>query len=602
MLNTSPSGDYKFERQTRRGMVILQAVVIIFFLLSMNAETFLGPTLDDSWIHYQFVKNMAEFGEVSFNAGEWSTGTTSLMWNLLLLPGVMIGIPVMQLSIVIGIILYFILGQQIFFLFKSYWKNELNNILSVLIVLITGNIVWYSLSGMETMLFLVLGLWWIDSFKKEKWWLAGILAGALMLTRIEGLLFILMGLFFTVKRFSAQGKFVKPSIVQVACSIPLMLPSFILNYIVTGKFYPTTMAGKKWLYGVGDGFFGFSIFRSIRYVMAWIATFYQTNWWPQMIDRPSTIQYPLVKLITRGRIDKQAQAFGLEPYPIWFQALTVIIGMILLLILLRGMYRVLKPALVNIFKRGVPSAWELLVYWFIGHNLIYLLLMPIRGHGGRYQAVNFILAGLFIVAGTDVCVKTKNLKYKIFNYAFKPGLLLIYLFSIVVWGNIYTASVLHVNEVHAAAGKWLDNNLPEDTEIAVFDVGAIKYFSQLPITDIAGLTDREALQYVLNGDVVPIMKKRNVKYLAMIEEQSVRGIIPFHSAFYDKLGIRAEIGVTLNLTPVQRFSIPLETWYRHWVALRTHSPVIAVYKVDWIGENSTVPAEDSIEPPSDLKP
>lgn len=583
MSDLFTSNNYRYQRQTRIGIAVLQAAVIIFFLLSMNAETYLGPTLDDSWIHYQFVRNMAELGEVSFNAGEWSTGTTSLMWNLVLVPGVMLGLPVMPLSIIFGIMLYFILGQQLYSVFRSYWRNELNNIVSVLIVLITGNIVWYSLSGMETMLFLVLGLWWIGAFVKEKWWLAGILAGALMLTRIEGLLFLLIGLLLTVKRFHTGGKFVKPAFLQLICSIPLMLPSFILNQLVTGRFYPTTMAGKKWLYGLNEGFFGFSLERTVKYLQAWIATFYQTNWWPQMIGRQSTIHYHLLKLFSKDYTDKPDIRFAVEPYPLWFQAFTLIVGIVLLLILLRGLYRVMRPALANFFRHDRPAAWELLVYWFLGHNLIYLLLMPIRGHGGRYQAVNFILAGLFMAAGTDMCAKVKNLKSRILASGLRPAVLLIYLLSIITWADIYTASILHVNQVHVAAGKWLRANVPPDTPIAVFDVGAVKYFSQLPVTDIAGLTDREALKYVLDGDVVPLLEKRNVRYLAMVENLPFREDQTFFNVYYDRLGIRPEIGRSLNLIPAAKFSIPRQTWFRHWVALRTHSPVIAIYEVEWIG-------------------
>ena len=583
MSDLSASNNYRYERQTRIVIAVLQAAVMIFFLLSMNAETYLGPTLDDSWIHYQFVRNMAELGEVSFNAGEWSTGTTSLMWNLVLVPGVMLGLPVMPLSIIFGIILYFILGQQLYSVFRSYWRNELNNAISVLIVAITGNIVWYSLSGMETILFLVLGLWWIGAFIKEKWWLAGILAGALMLTRIEGLLFLLMGLFLTVKRFHGGGKFVKPALLQLICSIPLMLPSFILNQLVTGRFYPTTMAGKKWLYDLNEGFIGFSLVRTVKFVTAWIATLYQTNWWPQIIDRQSTIQYHLLKLISKEYVDKPFGKSAVESYPLWFQAFTLIVGIVLLLILLRGVFRVMRPAIANFFRHDRPAAWELLIYWFMGHNLIYLLLMPIRGHGGRYQAVNFILAGLFMAAGADLCVKVRNLKYKVFVYGLRPAVFLIYVLSIITWADIYTASVRHVNEVHVAAGKWLRDNVPPKTPIAVFDVGAIKYFSQLPVTDIAGLTGREALKYVLNGDVVPLLKKRDVKYLAMVENLPLREDQQYFNVYYDRLGIRPAIGRSLNLIPAAKFSIPRQTWFRHWVALRTHSPVIAIYEVEWIG-------------------
>ena len=585
---TLPSADYMYEKQTRIGIFGFQILIILYFILCMNSITFWGPTLDDSWIHYQYVKNLAEHGEVAFNAGEWSTGTTSILWDLLLIPGYKLGIPIVPLSLGLGIILFLILGQQIYAIFRTFWKDELNNTLSIAIVLLTGNMTWYALSGMETLLFLVLGCWWIQVFQKEKWWLAGIIAGLLMLTRIEGLLFFLMGIFFCWKKLFGRGNYLKPILVQIACGIPLTLPSFILNKFVTGKFYPTTMAGKKWLYSIDPGFLSLSVANVKRYVLSWIATFYQTNWWPQMIDRPSTIQYPIIRLITKGRIDKTAPEFGLEPYPMWFQALTILVGIILFLVLLRGMYRLLRPLVKNLLNKREVQSWELLLYWFIGQNLIYILLMPHRGHGGRYQAVNFIVAGIFLIAGTDGCIRDRMWWKKVRQYFLKPLVLIIYFFSIISWGNIYASSVKHVNDVHRTAGEWLRDSFPQNTVLAVFDVGAIKYFSQLPVVDIAGLTDLEVLQYVLAGDVIPIMRERGAEYLVMIEEPAKpkKGLTDapelYHSDFYERLGIIREIGRSIELRPVKRFAISQELWFRHWVALRTHSPVIMVYKIEWL--------------------
>jgi|GEM_PF-1526467 len=587
MTLSTQSSIYRFEHRSRIAIFAAQILIIAGFLICMLNSTSLGPTLDDSYIHYQYVKNLAEYGEVSFNPGQWSTGTTSLFWNILLLPGVLAGIPIIPLSLFLGIALYLVIGQQVYSVFKTYWKSEINNLLSVAIVIMTGNLAWYALSGMETLLFISLGLWWIDSFRKQRWALAGLLAGALMLTRIEGMLFFLLGVFFTIKQFPQIKTAVKPLLLQLVCGLPVTLPSFILNKMVTGNFYPTTMAGKKWLYGISPGFISLSLPDLKRFILSWAATLYQTNWWPQIIGRPSSLILSIGKQFIPGLVNKENITYTVTPYPLWFQALIAILSLIMLLLLLRGLYRILRPVWQDFFHSRETNAYQLLFYWFLGQNLIYILLMPHRGHGGRYQAVNFLLFGLFLIAGTDICEKAKNWKKILFKYLLRPLTLLIYFFSIITWADIYTASVLQVNNVHKAAGLWLKENLPTNTVVAAFDVGAIKYFSQLPIVDIAGLTDRETLDAALKGDIVPIMKQHGAEYLAMIEELTPRkhpdpqAIVPFNSMFYKKLGLTQQIGKNLNLTPVKRFSVNYQQWTRPWVALRTHSPVIVIYKIDW---------------------
>lgn len=590
-LTNIPSPE-KIDAQIRVVILLLQIVLVAFFLISMSQKTEVGPTLDDSWIHFQFARNLVEHGEVSFNAGTWSTGTTSLLWDFILALGIFLGIPVVHFSIAVGILLYFILGQQIYTIFKSYlWERDWSPVLAILVVLFTGNVLWFALSGMETLLLLVLGLWWIFAFSREKYILAGLLAGALMLTRIEGMLFLLMGIYFVFRKWGLL-KGMKNSIIQVLFSLPIFAPSIILNQMVYGRFYPATMAGRKWLYDLEPDFWNLSLSGITHYIVSWAGTFFTNDWWPEFMDQPFTIQYPISRFISGGSFEKTPPDFGLEPYPVWVQYLTVLIAIILFIILLRGMFRIIRPILMKIFSKVEFNLWEYLVAWFLGHNLIYLVLMPTRGHGGRYQAINFILAGMFLIAGTEV--KFPRRKFgKIFrNYLLKPGILIIYIFSIYTWADIYAASVQHVNNIHRAAGEWLGEEIPPGTVIAAFDVGAVKYFSGLPVADIAGLTDSEALEYVLNGDILPYIKMKDARYLVMIEAPiSKRQIASgkqrlFHSAFCEELGILDEIGKTVNLIPVKCFALPNEDWRCHWFVVRTHLPILVIYQIEWLNEST----------------
>ena len=590
----------RFDKRIRAAVFLIQALQIAFYLAYMLNVTDFGPPLDDSWIHYQYSRNIAEFGEISFNQGQWSTGTTSLLWNLILALGIKLGLPVVEFSIALGILLYFILAQQAFSVFRTLWREDWKPVFAILIVVFTGNMAWFSLSGMETLLFLTLGMWWISAFRGNRFMLAGVIAGLLALTRIEGLLFILMGIFFVFRNLGWKEGW-KPALRQIVFCLPIIAPSIALNLSVVGEVYPNTMAGKKWLYNLPPGLINTNPTKAFHYLLAWTATLFQTNWWPEVFDRPFTLQYLFIRLVTGGRKASVLPDFELAPHPLWLQALVVITSVILLVILLRGAFRIVRSALKDLFNGSELNEWRYLTYWFIGFNLLYFILMPLRGHGGRYQAVNFILAGMFIAEGVGFNHAVRNFKASLKRYAVIPGILLLYLASAVTWADIYASSVRHVNDVHRAAGEWLRDNLPKGSRIAVFDVGAVKYFSGLPVIDIAGLTDSEALEYLLEGKAVDLMWDKGAEYLVMIEEYSREAdkngeMEYFHCPASEKMGITQALGREMELEPLTWFVISREAYFRHWTALKTHSPIIGIYKIRWLnnsfdGIDSTSPKE-----------
>lgn len=577
------------ENWIRTGILVLQLVQVILFLTVMSNMTDSGPTLDDSWIHYQFARNLALHSEVSFNTGEWSTGTTSLLWDAILALSILAGIPVAKFSLIIGILIYLILAQLVYSVFRSYWNRGWNALFAVLLMVLTGNIIWYSLSGMETTLLMVLGLCWILTYSRGGYILSGIIAGLLILTRIEGMIFLLMGIFFAFyERGLRPG--LKSSILQLAFALPFIAPTVILNLIINGEVFPTTMAGKKWLYLLPTGFFCFSVMRTLHFIFSWLGTLFVTNWWPQLFDRPFTIKYSVFNLISFGRFGKSGGLESIEPYSFWVQLTALLIGLVLFALLFRGMFRVFKAAGKNFLVRRKFNRWEYLLAWVIGINLLYILVMPTRGQGGRYQAVNFIAAALFMAAGACKDISFKHFRLKISRYILIVGLILIYAAANLTWSNIYAVTVMQINQVHRAAGEWLRDNIPPGTVIAVFDVGTIKYFSQLPIVDIAGLTDKEVLPYTLEGNVMEIVKKRGAEYLVMVEQyltprEKADGKTLFLNDFVvDKLGIRREQGRMADFEEIKRFSIPLKVWTRPWVVVRNHSPMLAVYKIHWLDE------------------
>ncbi len=583
------SQTWRYDKQIRIALFIIQAVQIAYYLMYMLNMTHFGPTLDDSWIHYQYSRNLALFHEISFNQGQWTTGTTSLLWNLILALGIKAGIPVVQFSVAVGVLLYFVLAQQAYTLFRSLWQNDWKPAFAALLLILTGNVAWFSLSGMETMLFLTLGLWWIAAFKERKYLMAGMISGLLVLTRIEGLIFILMGIFFSFWNLGFK-RGIKAALLQIALCLPVIAPSILLNLSVVGEIYPNTMAGKKWLYNLPAGMINTNLFKTFSFVIAWIATFFQTNWFPEVFDRPFTLQYLFIRAITGGRKAVSLPEFNLEPHPLLLQLFVILVSIVLFVILFSGAFMTILRAFKDFLRKEELKRWHYLVFWFIGFNLIYLVLMPQRGHGGRYQAVNFILAALFIAQGVGANFTGKKLSSLVRKFVLIPSILLVYFISAASWADLYASSVRHVNNVHRAAGEWLHDNITPGTKIAVFDVGAIKYFSGLPVIDIAGLTDSEALECLIQNRGIELMRDKGCEYIAMIEEYNWRGdgsgdTDGLKSPSYERVGFFETLGKELELEPVKRFAISREHYFHHWTALKTHSPIIGVYKIVWLDQN-----------------
>lgn len=61
-----------------------------------------------------------------------------------------------------------------------------------------------------------------------------------------------------------------------------------------------------------------------------------------------------------------------------------------------------------------------------------------------------------------------------------------------VWREITPAVAAHGHrvEVYRAAGQWLSRHAPPNTLVAASDIGALGYWSQLPVLDMFGLVDR----------------------------------------------------------------------------------------------------------------
>ncbi len=127
-----------------------------------------GPTLDDTFIHLQFARNLAHGHGFSFNPGRQVPGSTSPLWVLLLTPIAFFSKQLLVYwSIVLSALSYIAAG-----LLASLAAQRLDlgrglSFLAGALVLANGRMLWAGMSGMETDLFAALSLAGIILYLKD---------------------------------------------------------------------------------------------------------------------------------------------------------------------------------------------------------------------------------------------------------------------------------------------------------------------------------------------------------------------------------------------------------------------------------------------------
>ncbi len=547
--------------------IAAELAVLVFYLTPVLIITSPGFPLDDSWIYAVFARNFVSSGEIAFNLGHPSLGFTSSLWFLFLSLGNLLRLSVIGWSIFLGVVSQVTLASMTGLLVYSFLIDVghrhspfsktppggiawILSFFASLLILLCGPLIWYSLSGMETTCFMAIGLLAIFLLSRGWYRWAGLALGFLLITRIEGMALWGIALLYTAaveyRRQTEGGRSALCAVPYAKKLIPLVLiPSLFLllellkNLYLTGALLPTTFAGRKWL-SVPAGGRG-----PIDYLRLWGYGFKLTLL-PQFLQ-----ENPLLVIFWIG-------AGSLTIMAIWL---------------------LLKEALSN--KKRITGV-SLLVLWVIGHNLVYMVMLPSPSQAGRYQALNYILFWLMLFlplsAGLLWLKSIPGGKRRIISGVFLSlllaGVFLIDLTSMARWKEIYLATVRHINDVHIKIADRINDELPEGSRVAAFDIGALKYFSPgTEIIDLGGLVDREFAGYLQEGRVVDYMKDREVSYLAMVELQNSPGWI------FENLKILGD--PRLKLKPLFGMMQRPEIYRIHYRTAAITFPKMVLYKLEW---------------------
>ncbi len=250
------------------GFLIVLSVVFIFICID---HKFIQ---DDAYISFRYIQNFTEGNGLVFNIGERVEGYTNLLWVLLLSLFVSIKFDLENtsqiLSVIFGVVVLFATyyvsslieikddSKQIK---KSKTENaDLSekwfNLIPPVLLVFTGSYIFWSISGMETTMFISFCLLGIFFYIKERKSTAvnykfPLFIFLATLTRPEGMYFfgliMIHKLFFAFREYKAAGLkefFSKNNIISYLVYVIPVIFYFFIRYSYYGYLFPNTYYAK----------------------------------------------------------------------------------------------------------------------------------------------------------------------------------------------------------------------------------------------------------------------------------------------------------------------------------------------------------------------
>lgn len=442
-------------------LLLVSAFSAAVFLIASAQYDKIGFPLDDAWIHQTYARNLAQYGQWVFIPGQVSAGSTSPLWTVLLSTAYLIStkVPYIWTYLLGGLSLFglALAGERVF---QALTGGEGSKIPWVGIFLATEwHLVWGSVSGMETILFagLILATLVCLTGHTQRYFIAGFLTGVSCWIRPDG--------------------------------ITLLGPAIFLAVGLAQSWQAKTKAALTVLAGFTIPFAGYLLFNISFAGNAWPNTFYA-----KQAEYAILINQPLLLRLA-----------NLAVLPLIGAGIILIPGFI-----------------VTCWKAVQRRDWKImaLILWWLGYTLIYALRLPVSYQHGRYlipaMPVFFILG----LIGTANIVKIKYTTSRLPWFAGK--LILVSMIGVQLVFGIkgavsYGQDVAIIESEMVATAQWMNENTPSDAIIAAHDIGAIGYFSQRRILDLAGLVSPEVIPFI----------RDETRLAAYLDEQHASYLVTF---------------------------------------------------------------------------
>ena len=451
----------KISLRTQRWMVVIASAMfaLIFMVIGFQA---VGPgfPLDDAWIHQTYARNLALTGKWEFIPGQVSGGSTSPLWTMLLSVGPFIGFknPFFWTGL-LSIGLFTGLTLTAYEIIRRV-TSQSAALVGALLIALEWHLLWSSSSGMETVLFCFLCLLLFYKLLEGKgWFWVGFLSGLIIWVRPDGITMLGPVLLITIWRLIRKEMPIKK---VIGLFIPIIILVFLygwFNYSITGMVFPNTLYAKQ-----------------LEYASA--------------LNQSIFLRLGLVFLVP-------ISGAGLFMVP--------------------GFITAVRQAYIN---RNVWLASMIL--WFLGYGGIYAFRLPMVYQHGRYIIPLIPVFYVIGIIGTDYLFqffKVQKQRWLSFARTVVVASGLVSVIFTVSGVFAFISDLRTIDRFMVEPAKWIRSHTPDDALIAVHDIGAMGYFGDRKIIDLAGLIQPDIIPIINNEDALrSYIDEHHVDYLVVFRD------------------------------------------------------------------------------------
>ena len=424
---------------------LVVTVIIIYIAIQRNDGYFVYP-LDDTYIHMAIAKNVTLYRIWGITQYGFTSSTSSPLWTALLA----LVYQLFGISEIVPLVLNLIIGSSIIwsldFLLRSHIPNPTYRLIILCVMIFATPLPTITFISMEHTLHGLLTLWFIYLAVRE-------IPSSFISTRQYALLMTL-SFFLSITRY--EGLFA----IFVVCVLLLLNKRWKITFLMgIAGIFPVTMYG---LWSISNGWF---------FV-------------------PNSL---LIKANT-----SVLHIGGSVPYTIRFMIYNFMTAphILVLLILSVGL----------IFNRASKSEWDEKNYLNIAFVFIGLLQTIFAKTGWLFRYEGYLVTlGLFAIS---ISVKKEDLlilfksssMLKRISYSFAMVLLVLPFFQRIFDSLIKTPQAsTNIYEQQYQMAKFLKRFYPRDY-IAINDIGAISYHTDVHVVDLFGLGSMESARAILLGN------------------------------------------------------------------------------------------------------
>jgi len=480
------------------------------YLVEAALHGTLGFPLDDAWIHQTYARNLVRYGEWAYVPGQPSAGSTAPLWTLLIALGYWLGVDYRWWTYGLGLLSLWLTAWAAYRLARRLFPDRPAVAWGgALFCALEWHLVWAACSGMETVLFTALALLVMErgvtSYElgargckaSVRGGVVGILTGLLVLTRPEGLLLGGLLLLYCLGRGiskSANQQIANQQIAnqqianrQIGKSQPSNLPTFQLS-----NFFPCLSL----------------LATCLLLLLPWLFL----NWRLSGHPFPNTFYA------------KQQEYRALLGLPLWTRVGRVVLPTLVgaQVLLLPGFMAEIASIIRNRLS-AIRNPQSLPLLWWSATIAIYTLRLPVNYQHGRYLMPVIPVFVLYGLAGTVRWLRpaASEAMVRVLSQAFLAALAVLLLAFLVLGGQAYRDDMGFVEGEMVATAHWLNENTPPEALIAVHDIGAVGYFLQRPLLDLAGLVTPQVIPFIADETrLLEFMEQKGADYLVCFPDFS----------------------------------------------------------------------------------